>query len=404
MFLPFVAGYYVSYAFRSINALLGPQIAAEFGLGAADLGLLTSVYFLAFAFFLIPLGVALDRYGPRRVDAALLLVAALGALVFALAPSFAALVAGRALIGVGVSVCLMASFQAFVLWYPTGRLATLNSRAFAVGILGAISVSVPLEAALRVADWRTVVMIFAGVTLAVSATLFLVAPRSERRSAPDSIAGSLGVARQLIADPAFRRIAAMLCSSQCAAVALYTLWVATWLRDVAGYDRAAVGRALLAVGIALIAGYLVFGHLADARSRRGASPVPLIAGAVGLSSACLAALALGVTTGALALWAAFIFLSSAATLAFSVLSRRFPKEIAGRVNTTLNTFMFIAMFLGQWGVGLILERWPRTDTGYAPAAYSWALGMLWAAQLAGLAWFWAGRKLLDRKGSGQPPG
>ena len=69
----------------------------------------------------------------------------------------------------------------------------------------------------------------------------------------------------------------MLGGSQCAAVSLYTLWIATWLRDVAGYDRAAVGRALLAVGIALIAGYLVFGHLADARSRRGKSPLPLIA-------------------------------------------------------------------------------------------------------------------------------
>jgi predicted MFS family arabinose efflux permease len=402
VFLPFVAGYYVSYAFRSINALLGPQIAAEFGLGAADLGLLTSVYFLAFAVFLIPLGVALDRYGPRRIDAALLLVAALGALVFALAPSFTALVAGRALIGVGVSVCLMASFQAFVLWYPTERLATLNSRAFAVGILGAITVSVPLEAALRIADWRTVMVVFAMLTLAVSATLFLAAPEAERRAAPESLRSSLGVVRMLIADPAFRRIAAMLGGSQCAAVSLYTLWIATWLRDVAGYDRAAVARALLAVGVALIAGYLVFGHLADARSRRGASPVPLIAGAVVLSSACLAALALGVTTGALALWAAFIFLSSAATLAFSVLARRYPKEIAGRVNTTLNTFMFTAMFLGQWGVGLVLERWPRTDGGYAPEAYSWALGMLWALQLAGLAWLWAGRKLLHEKGDGQP--
>ena len=92
--------------------------------------MLTSVYFLAFALFLIPFGVLLDRYGPRRVDSALLLVAAMGALVFALAPSFTSLVVGRALIGLGVSVCLMASFQAFVLWYPAERIATVNSRAF----------------------------------------------------------------------------------------------------------------------------------------------------------------------------------------------------------------------------------------------------------------------------------
>jgi hypothetical protein len=62
------------------------------------------------------------------------------------------------------------------------------------------------------------------------------------------------------------------------------------------------------------------------------------------------------------------------------------------------------MFLGQWGVGLILERWPPSDAGYPAPAYSWALGALWLVQLAGLAWFWSGRKLVDKKGGGQPAG
>ncbi|MGH8705453.1 MAG: MFS transporter [Burkholderiales bacterium] len=395
VFLPFVAGYYVSHAFRSANALLGPQIAAELGLGAADLGLLTSVYFLAFALFQIPFGVLLDRYGPRRVDAGLLLAAAVGALVFALAPSFAALVAGRALIGLGVSVCLMASFQAFVLWYPIERIATVNSRAFAIGTLGAITVSVPLEVALRLADWRTITVSFALVTLGASVAIFFAAPERERGAARDSLAAALGAIRLLLADAAFRRIAAMLSASQCAAMSLSTLWIATWLRDVAGYDRVAVGRALLAVGIALIAGFLVFGRMADARARRGASTLALVAGGVALSSACLALLALGVTTGALALWAGFTFSSTAATLAYSILTRRFPKEMAGRVNTTLNTFVFLAIFLGQWAVGLVLERWPGSEAGYAPEAYGWALGALWLIQAAGLSWFWSGRRLFS---------
>jgi hypothetical protein len=79
-----------------------------------------------------------------------------------------------------------------------------------------------------------------------------------------------------------------------------------------------------------------------------------------------------------------------------MLSRRYPKELAGRVNTTLNTFIFIGMFVAQWAVGLVLERWPPTDGGYPPEAYSWALGSLWALQLAGLAWFWNGRRLLTK--------
>jgi len=394
IFLPFVAGYFMSYVFRSINALVGPQIALELGLGAADLGLLTSLYFLAFAVVLIPFGMLLDRYGPRRVDAGLLLVAALGAFVFAYATSFAGLALGRLLIGLGVSVSLMASFQAFVLWYPLERIGTLNSRAFAVGILGAIAVSVPLEAALRVTDWRTITLCFAVLTLAASAIVFFVVPERARieaqrpaGGAQPELAGELAAVRLLLADPAFQRTAAMAACSQSAVVSLTTLWMSTWLRDVAGYDRAAIGRALFVVNIALIAGFLAFGWISDARARRGASPLPVVAGALALASACLALLALGSRGLILSLWAGFAFFGSAATLGYSILSRRFPKHLAGRANTALNTFIFAGMFLGQWGVGLVLERWPRSAAGYAPEAYFWAFGLLWLAQLAGLAWF-----------------
>ncbi|HWD22657.1 MAG TPA: MFS transporter [Burkholderiales bacterium] len=386
----------MSYAFRSINALLGPEIATEFGLGAAELGLLTSVYFLAFGLLQIPFGVLLDRYGPRRVDAGLLVVASIGALAYALAPSFAGVVAGRALIGAGVAVALMASFQAFVLWYPMERIATMNSRAFAVGILGAITVTVPLEAALRFADWRSIMIGAAALALAASATIFFVVPEHERDRSRVSLGATLAGIRVLIADPALRRVAVMAGTSQSAVVALSTLWIATWLRDVAGYDRAGVGQGLLVVNLALIAGFLVFGRMADARTRLGGSMLPIIAGGVALAALCLGLLVLGVVKGGLALWALFTFFGTAATLGYSMLSRRYPKELAGRVNTTLNTFIFIGMFVAQWAVGLVLERWPPTDGGYPPEAYSWALGSLWALQLAGLAWFWNGRRLLTK--------
>jgi MFS family permease len=115
VFLPFVAAYFFSYAYRSINAVIAPDLTAAFSLSAAQLGLLTSVYFLAFAAFQIPVGILLDRFGPRRTNASLLLAAASGALVFALSQGVPALLAGRALIGLGVSACLMSSSKAFTL-------------------------------------------------------------------------------------------------------------------------------------------------------------------------------------------------------------------------------------------------------------------------------------------------
>ena len=184
--LPFLAGYFVSYVYRSINAIIGPELAREFALSAAGLGLLTAVYFLAFALFQLPLGILLDRYGPRRVNATLLLVAATGGAWFASTGSIVQLTLARALIGLGVSGCLMSSFSAFALWYPAERLATMNGIAFASGMLGAIVATVPLEVALRTLHWREVFYIVVGLTVAVSLLLYFVVPEkaATRRAAP----------------------------------------------------------------------------------------------------------------------------------------------------------------------------------------------------------------------------
>src|SRR5215472_16687088 len=88
VFLPFAAGYFLSYFFRTINAVIAGQLTAELGLDASHLGLMTSVYFLTFAAIQLPLGVLLDRFGPRRAQSGLLLVAAGGAAVFARSDDF----------------------------------------------------------------------------------------------------------------------------------------------------------------------------------------------------------------------------------------------------------------------------------------------------------------------------
>ncbi len=391
--LPFLAGYYVSYIFRAVNAVLGPGLAAEFGLSAAQLGLLTGVYFFSFGLFQIPLGVLLDRFGPRRVNGTLLLLAAAGAVVFSISQSFESLVMGRALIGLGVSACLMASMQAFVLWFPAERTATMIALAYSMGGLGAITASVPLELALRHFDWRQIFQALAVVTLGLSAAFALWVPEhtGARRAASlrEQLAGLARIAR----DGAFWRVAVAIGANQCAVLSLFTLWITTWLRDVAGFDRAAAAAALAWVSLALIAGYFFFGRLADTLARRGRSQLPLFSAGVAAALVFLALLAVGVTAGAVLLWAAFVFCGTGATLAHSIVTRRYPKEMAGRVNTAINTFTFFGAFAGQWGSGAILNLWPPTAAGYDPRGYFYALGALWLVQAAGLAWLWSGRRL-----------
>ena len=107
IFLPFATGYYLSWTFRTINAVMAPELASDIGIDAAGLGLLTSVYLLTFAAFQLPLGVLLDRYGPKLTQVVLLMFAVAGALIFATAESASGLILGRALIGFGVSSCLI---------------------------------------------------------------------------------------------------------------------------------------------------------------------------------------------------------------------------------------------------------------------------------------------------------
>ena len=375
-----------------VNAVLAPTLAAEFGLSAGSLGLLSSMYFFSFAFCQLPLGLAMDRFGPRKVNAALLLVAAAGGAWFAHAGSAAGAMAARALIGIGVSAALMSSLTAFVLWYPAARLSTMNAVAFSVGIVGAMAVTVPLELLLRVWPWREAFMLIVAATVAVSLLLWLWVPERSARPQGENLKDIVEGLRAMFRDRAFLRLAVCLGASQCAAIALTTLWIATWFRDVAGYTPAEVARGLLAVNAAMIAGYLLFGRAADYLQSRGRSPLPLLAGGVATASICLGLVILGAKI--LLLWCIFAAAATAVVLGYSILSRRYPKAMAGRANTAINVFAFVGSFAGQWAIGAVLDRWPQSPHGYAAEAYPWALGLVWAVQLAGLAWMWSGRALL----------
>ena len=99
VFLPFAAGYFLSYLYRVVNAVISTDLVADIGIGPSALGLLTATYFISFASFQLPLGVLLDRFGPRRTESILLLFAAAGAYIFSQAQSLSGLIVGRAFIG-----------------------------------------------------------------------------------------------------------------------------------------------------------------------------------------------------------------------------------------------------------------------------------------------------------------
>ncbi|MCH8504994.1 MAG: MFS transporter, partial [Ectothiorhodospiraceae bacterium] len=264
VFLPFATGYFLSYLFRSVNAVISGDLQADAGLTAAQLGLMTSAYFLAFASFQLPLGVLLDRYGPRRVEAWLLLLAAAGSLLFALGQGMAGLTLGRALIGLGVSACLMGSFKAFVLWFPVQRLPLVNGWLLAFGGLGAMVATAPVEWAVGVIGWRWVFVLLGLACLGSAALIGGLVPEKRDESVTTlSVSDQIQALGEIFRSDAFWRVAPIALVSQGTSLAVGGLWAGPWLRDVAGMDRSGVATYLLFIAIAITVGFAAWGTITD---------------------------------------------------------------------------------------------------------------------------------------------
>lgn len=388
VFVPFALGYFLSYLYRVINAVIAPDLVSDVGLDAADLGLLTSAYFLTFAVAQLPLGILLDRFGPRKTEGVLLLFAALGAYVFANAGSPGGLALGRGLIGLGVSACLMAAFKVFVLWFPSGRLPLVNGLQMAAGGLGALTGTAPVEAALQVTNWRGVFVALAILTIAAAITILVAVPERKAGQTAARFGEQLSGVAYVFTSPVFWRIAPWTVMSQATFLSIQSLWAGPWLRDVAGLDRTTVAGYLALIATAMIAGYILMGAAAERLSRLGVKPITVAGFGMSVFLLVQVTLILQWTGAALPLWMLFGFFGTTGIIPYAVLSQSFPAHLAGRVNTGLNVLVFLGAFAAQWVIGVLIDLWPVTAAGgYAPRGYQVAFLMMFSLQAMGMTWY-----------------
>ena len=379
----FAFGYFLSYLFRVVNAVAGADIVADIGIDAGALGPLTSVYFLTFAAVQLPLGVALDRYGPRLVESLMFLVAAVGAVVFAMADGLPQLVVGRGLIGVGVAAGLMGAFKAYSMTVPHERLPFVNGIHLAAGGLGALAAGAPAEFLIDFIGWRGLFLALAGLSLVAAATIAALGPPGHPSGVTDTLGRQVRSVGRILSDRVFLRVAAFCVPSQATALAILGLWAGPWLRDVQQLDPRTAAAVLSLMAASMIAGFLVFGWIAARAHQRGIQTLHVaIAGMSVFMVAQAALIFLPVGAGAL-VWCVYAFFATTGILLFPALAAFYPRELAGRVNTALNFLVFTSSFAIQWLVGVAIEV-------YAPAlgivgAFGAAFGVLLALQVAGLA-------------------
>jgi len=384
--LPFVSGYYLSYLYRSINALISEALVAEFALSPGNLGFLTATYFLAFGLIQLPLGAWLDRFGPRRIQAILLSIAAAGAVLFAFADGFITLAIGRGLIGLGVAGALMAGLKAIVLWFPADRIALANGWFIMLGALGAVTATAPAEIVLAHVGWRGVFAVLAAVTAASALLILLVVPERQQGSDAGEPTDGLSIAA-VYRDPRFWRLAPLSASCIGSAWALQGLWAAPWLADVEGFERPVVVAYLFVMALALSASALLLGVGADRLRRRGTPLSATLAVATGTALIAQLALVVRWPVPAWLPWIAIAAVGAGTVLSYAILSEMFPKSASGRANGALNLLHVTAAFAVQYAIGLVIQLWPAEAGHYPPEAYQTALGLNLALQAATFVWF-----------------
>jgi MFS family permease len=383
VFLPFALGHYLSSLLRNVNAVLASTLVGSLALTPGQLGLLTSAFFFAFALVQLPVGIALDRYGPRKVQLALMLVAAIGALLFARGHSFGQLVLARAIMGLGLGGCFMSAVKAVSTWIAPGKLPSVHGYLIAVGGLGAASATMPVRMALEYTDWRGLFVALAALIAVSGVLIWLFAPRSAPPvgKRPPVLSSILSVYRT----PAFRSTISLMLLPHAVFFGIQGLWIGRWLSDVARFPDDAVAYLLYLGMAAVIVGAIAVGMVTEWAGKRGVTPLDVAGAGICLFVLVQAAFVFGYKPSFQLLSVMFTLVGTVTGIEYAIVAQSMPRELTGRAATCLNLLIFVGAFLVQAGFGVVIGLWQPDGGGRYPAlAYQVAFGVLVLLQLPGL--------------------
>jgi MFS family permease len=382
VFIPYALGHYLSWLLRSVNAMLAPQLVAQANLTPAQLGMLTSTYFLAFAAAQLPVGIALDRYGPRRVQFVLLLVAALGTLAFAGSRDFTGLAVARALMGLGLAAGFMSAIKALTTWLPAHRAPSVQGYLIAAGGLGAATSTLPVRLALHHMSWQWMMIWLACACVVVALLILLLAPTP---TATPRRPFSRNALAETFAHPVFRETAMLVLIPHTVFFGVQGLWVARWLADVPGFGEQAIAWLLYLGMAAVIFGSIGVGMLTEWATKRGWRTLDVAAAGVLLFVVLQCLFVIGWRPAQQLLPVLFMLLGCVTGMEYSIIAQAMPPALTGRASTCLNLLIFVGAFAVQAGFGQVIGCWQPSPLGHYPAvAYQCAFALLVLIQLPGL--------------------
>jgi MFS family permease len=345
LFAVFLLAYVISQFFRAFLAVIAPRLGVELGLSPADLANMSAAFFAVFALAQFPIGLALDRIGPRRSVPVVMLAGVAGALLLSRAQTAASCVLAMGLVGLGCSPIYMGALFYYGRTESPVRFGFLSAVLLGIGSAGNLLAATPLALATEWIGWRAAL---AGIAVAMALSAFLFGllvrdpPRAER---PRSSGSAWSELRQVVLLPGFWTLMPLLTLGYACVVVERGLWVGPYFAEVHRLGDVPLGNAVLVMAISMSVGAMVFGLL----ERRFGGPKRLVvSGSLGttLGFALLWMLPLPPLSLAVSVIAAIGFLGLCQPLLFAHARRFFPDHLLGRGITFAN-------FLTIGGAGMV---------------------------------------------------
>ncbi len=354
--------YIVSQFFRNTIAVIAPDLAAELNLSPVEIGLLASAFFFAFAAAQVPLGVALDRFGPKRCLLVCVAILVVGTVVFSTAATVNGLIDGRILIGLGAASFLVAPLTLYARWFAPERFSTLAGVHLGIGTLGTLCATAPLAFAVAAIGWRATFLAVGMFTIGMGALVLVlvrddppgVRADSRRETVRESLAGIV----EAIHTPSL----------------ILGLWGGPYLTHIYGYDLQGRGDILLIPALTQIVGSFIWGPMDRVF---GGYKLPVLIGHGLTASALLILAAFGeLPVVTLVFVLALLGFSSAMTPVLMGHGKSlFAPHLIGRGITLMNIGTMGGVFLSQTVSGAVIGMFPAEGGIYPLDAYRAVFGL-----------------------------
>jgi len=389
IFIALAIAYSASQFFRAAPAVIAPNLMRDLSISAEAIGSVAGLFFLAFGLAQIPVGVLLDRFGPRRTMSCLFVIAVIGTVVFSQAQSAAVLGIGRGLQGLGCAAGLMGAMVVLGRWFPPEKFATLSGLMMGIGGIGVLMAASPLAIVSAEFGWRSAFVAAAVITGSFAVLLYAAvrdAPAgnaSVTAASEESLGDILRGIGEVLRNRALWKIIAMQLTVYPSVMTVAALWAGPYLADVHGLDTKARGEALNLMFFALVAAPILFGPLDRLFNTRKW----VVVGAVVTLITVLSLLALLEQPSLLQVQALFLVLglASPGSLVLHAHARStLPERLVGRGMTLQNTAAMGGIFVMQSVTGLIIGTFETVGGVVPEMAYRTAFGFLAAALLLSL--------------------